>query len=423
MPNSPRFHPEVDTGPSFAFDDLCDTRRSVRRFLSLCARALLSPLRPAPRLAPHVAVFFPMHQSKYEQMEPMEAALGSRPLFILVAWEQERFARFNEAVKSSGRDWVMLEPYLPAMFWFDLVASLPYWIATALQGPSRLARRLAQYLELYCAVHGLVRIMAASRAKILVTAYEDSWYSSAASQFAKRRGFLTVNLMHGNCYKHDQFFDASLVFGEYHRGYLEANTSSRTRFVVSGSATIKDTAAPPRPELARRLIHFDQPACDIFPGPVKAEVMGMLATLMDRLRGISLAVKPHPAGADAYLHGFLEAHPAVEPIPANAGTVAGALAGRGISMTAFSTTGLEAIANGTVSLFLNPRGALSEGALAFMQEFALRDGEALVELVARLVSDADFYCEYLRRQKRTLERYYALQPFDYAGFVQSLGIH
>ena len=148
----------------------------------------------------------------------------------------------------------------------------------------------------------------------------------------------------------------------------------------------------------------------------------MLATLIEKVNGIALAVKPHPVGADGYLQGFLETHPEVEPLPANAGTVAGALAGRGISMTAFSTTGVEAIANGAVSLFLNPRGALSEGALAFMQEFELRDAETLVALVARLVSDADFYCEYLQRQKRTLERHYALQPFDYAGFIQSLGL-
>jgi hypothetical protein len=422
MPISPRFHPEVDTAPSFAFDDLCGTRRSVCSFLFLCARVLLSPFRPAPRLSRHSAVFFPMHQSKYQQMEPMEPALESRPLFILVPWEPERFARFNETVKTSGRDWVMLEPYFPAVFWYDFLASLPFWVATALKSPSRLARRLAQYLDLYSSVHGLVRIVAASGARILVTSYEDSWYSSAASQFAKRQGFLTVNVMHGNCYRHDQFFDASLVFGEYHRGYLEANTSSRTRFVVSGSATIKDTGVAPRPELARSLVHFDQPACDIFPGPVKAEVMEMLATLIEKVSGVALTVKPHPVGADGYLHGFLKAHPEVEPLPANGGTVTGALAGHGISMTAFSTTGLEAIANGTVSLFLNPKGALSTGALAFMQEFELRDAAALVTLVARLVSDADFYCEYLQRQKRTLERYYALQPFDYAGFIRSLGV-
>jgi hypothetical protein len=421
---TPRFPGGVDPGPSFAYDDQCGTRRSPRNFLSLCRQALLSPLRSrGPRPAPHDAVFFPMHHTKYAQLAPMEAALGSRPLFILAPWSPDRIRKFNEHVRSKGADWILLEAVFPLRIWADLLGNLPYWISTAAASPRLAARRLAQYLELYGLVHGIRRIMSAARAKAFFTAYEDSWYSSAVSQIAKADGFLTINVMHGNCYRHDQFFDVSVLFGEYHRNYLETHTRSRTHYIIAGSATIKGRGAEAKSADALRLIYFDQPACDAFPGAVKAKVMAMLKALLAGLPGASLAIKPHPAGSDPHLAGFLEAHPTVALIEGNVPkSVAALLEGKGISMTAFSTTGLEAIANGTASLFLNPEGALSEGPLAFMGEFALRDPEELMRLASRLVSEPEFYREFLGRQKKTLEKHYALGPFDYPGFLQGLGL-
>jgi hypothetical protein len=414
----------IDPGPSVAFDDQCGTRRSFRAFLTLAKSAVLTSLRPPPiEIGAHEAVFFPMHRTKYAQMAPLEEALPSPPLFLLAPWPIERMQSFNEFVLGSGRKHATLEIAFPFRFWVDLALNLPYFTVQALFSPRLAARRLVQFFQLYGLAYGICRIVAAAQARLLVTAYEDSWYSSAVSQMAKRMGFRTLNLMHGNPYHHDQFFDLSLVFGEHHKRFLETNTTSRTRFIVSGSATIKETGKPVRFDHAAQLIWFDQVTCEILPGAVKAKAMGMLSDLLARLPAVSLAVKPHPAGSDEQLRSFLERHPDLDVLSGNsAKSVSEILEGRGIALTAFSTTGLEAIANGTASVFLNPGGELGTGPLEFMGEYAARDADELAVLISRLTVDSGFYTEFLLRQKRTLGFYYALGPFDYRGCLRELGV-
>jgi hypothetical protein len=282
---------------------------------------------------------------------------------------------------------------------------------------------MGQWIALYGIIQSFRRLLEDAGTEVLFSACEDSWYSSALAQALRADGRVMINVMHGNCYAHDQFFDLSLVFGRYHADWLTANTSSRTRFVISGSATIKDTGATPRPELAGRLIHFDQPACEAFPLPIKTELLGMLGDLLSAVPGLALSIKPHPAADPEELADF---HAAYRQVPMLEGndrrSVAQVLEGNGISLTAYSTTGLEAIANGVASLFLNPGGALSEGPLAFMGDFVLADADALIRLVIRLRTDPEFYREYVDRQKRALERHYALGPFDYAACLRGLGL-
>ncbi|MEO7425746.1 MAG: hypothetical protein ABI036_11205, partial [Fibrobacteria bacterium] len=224
-------------------------------------------------------------------------------------------------------------------------------------------------------------------------------------------------------YYHDHFFDASLLFGEYHRELLEKGTSSRTRFLISGSATIKDGKSPPKAKLASKIIYFDQPAGALLPASVKSKILDMLANLLLRFPGLSLTVKPHPVGADSLLRGFLASVPSARLLPANdAKSVADHLASHGLSFTAFSTTGLEAIASGTASLFLNPERALECGPLAFMSDYVVPSGSELVEAVSRLVSEEEHYVEFTRLQKAALGRHYFLDPFDYRGFLEELGL-
>jgi hypothetical protein len=173
----------IDPGPSLAFDDQCGTRRSFRAFLTLAKRAVLTSLRPPPlEIGAHEVVFFPMHHTKYAQMAPLEKALPSPPLFLLVPWALERIQKFNESVLGSDRHWTMLEMSFPFRFWIDCLANLPYFARESLRSPRRAARRFTQFLELYGMVHSICRVMRIARARLLVTAYEDSWYSSAVYQ-------------------------------------------------------------------------------------------------------------------------------------------------------------------------------------------------------------------------------------------------
>src|SRR4051812_5556452 len=115
MPETPRLPGGIDPGPSFRFDDLTGSRRSVLHVLKLMAQAALAGLsfrRPKPRGRYRFAMF-PMHQTKYAQLAPFLDVLGSEPLFLLAPWPQPRIAIFNAFIQESGRPWVMLHEALP----------------------------------------------------------------------------------------------------------------------------------------------------------------------------------------------------------------------------------------------------------------------------------------------------------------------
>ena len=423
-PEAFHFFRGADISPQIEFDDLIGMRRGFLHFASLMKKAVLSSLRAArPAKTRHEHVIFAMHRTKYAQLAPFANVLAGKPLYLLAPWSLERITEFNAYIQASDRDWQMLEPAFPPAFWRDAVLNLPRWVIIALGSPRLAARRVAQFAEFYGLAYGIFLVVERAGAKAIFSSYEDTPWSGTATQILRGSGVISVNTMHGNCYPNRQYFDYSLVFGAYHKRYLETQTGSSSQFVISGSATIADSGARPRPESAAKLLYFDQTACDMFPPESKSGVLEMLAAVLDGVPGTDLTVKPHPAGADAYLDGFLVARPSVARLQGNSGkSVAETLDGYGISLCCFSTTGLEAIGNAVVSLFLNPGNKLSAGPLAFMGEFVITSDQDLVPLVRKLISDPDFYRAYLDRERRVLGEFYSLGKFDHAGFLRKIGV-
>jgi hypothetical protein len=416
-----RFFGGADIRSSLAYDDHLGTKRSLRYFLSLCKRAAMTMLAPRPAVPRCRVAVFPMHRTKWTQIAPLAQAFGTDPLFILAAWKEERVDVFNRAIQAGKDPWVYFRPAYPVRFVWHLSSCLPVLAALALRDPRQAMRRLAQYVELYGLAYGMHRILRGAGAGVLLSAYEDSWYSSTVSQVARKSGIATVNVMHGSWYPHDQYFDYSLVFGEYHKEQLEQRTASRSRFVVAGSATIRNREVPSKFGLSRRILFFDQPSGGNFPAAMKQKTCDMLRSALDA--GYSVSVKAHPVGPDAILRGFLERHPeaALLPHPDNA-PLEEILSRFGTALTSFSTAGLEAVVNGSPTLFLNPGGGIKVGPLAYMGEFSVTDSGSLLARLQEQCASEEAFQAVLRRELEVVSRVFALVPFDYRRFLVESGL-
>lgn len=251
--------------------------------------------------------------------------------------------------------------------------------------------------------------------KKLIILREFSGLSNILTNICKKHNIEIINCQHGGIYYGNNYFDKFLVFGKYFKDeYTKHTRSPEEQFHIVGTPSfdilqdfVLDRAVPELEDVnknLRVLTFYDQPIKGLITRELKLETREYLKKILKDYRQIFLIIKKHPDTTDNTWDD-LSSHPRVK-VYREEYDLGYFLHYSDVTLTCYSTVGIESVVFGRPTILINPSGILDVLITNVLKKYSVDDYSSFENIISNILSSPNYIKEMLEEQKEMVSQYY-----------------